>query len=206
MFADRKEAGGRLAKALLKYKGTRVVVLTLPRGGVPVGYEIARALECPLDTVVARKIGAPGNPEFAVGAIAPGGIEILDIPREEVAKVIREEEAEMERRIKKYKSGTYVHSLIPDTVIVCDDGIATGKTAMAALASSRAAYPHAKLIFAAPVGAPDSIELLRRYADEVVCLETPPSFGAVGEWYEDFPQVEDKEVVRLLETAKRTKR
>jgi predicted phosphoribosyltransferase len=111
----------------------------------------------------------------------------------------------MERRIEKYKSGSFVHGVQPDTVIVVDDGIATGKTAAAALLSARASYPSAKLIFAAPVGAPDSVAELRAYTDEIVCLKTPPDFGAVGEWYEYFPQISDAEVIECLEKTSKSK-
>src|SRR3989344_3805255 len=129
MFSDRKEAGKKLAKALASYAGKKTLVLALPRGGVPVGYEIAEMLKAPLDTIVVRKIGAPENPEYALGAIAPGGIELLDVPRARVEHVIREEEVEMKRRMEKYKSGSYSASFEPSTVIVVDDGTATGKTA-----------------------------------------------------------------------------
>ena len=202
VFLDRKNAGRKLTKALSEYTGESTLVLALPRGGVPVGYEIANGLSSRLDTVVARKIGAPGNPEFAVGAIAPG-IVLLDIPRAGLEEIIREEKMEMRRRMEKYKSGSYSESLKPAVVIVIDDGIATGRTARFALMAARKKYPDSKLVFAAPVGAPDSVAQLREYADDVVCLETPSDFGAVGEWYEQFDQTTDKEVIELLERQAR---
>ena len=201
MFADRKDAGRRLAEALWEYKSKNALILALPRGGVPVGFEVAQVLKCPLNTIVARKIGAPGHSEYALGAIAPG-VEILDAPRAELEEVIREEEVEMRRRMEAYKSGAYSEGAKPETVILVDDGIATGRTARAALAAVRKKYSSAKIIFAAPVGAPDSVAELRKYADEVICLETPSDFDAVGEWYEHFDQTTDNEVIDCLEKAK----
>ncbi|OGG76677.1 hypothetical protein A3B35_00340 [Candidatus Kaiserbacteria bacterium RIFCSPLOWO2_01_FULL_54_24] len=202
MFVDRSQAGQKLAGALVGYKGKKALVLALPRGGVPVGYEIAKVLHCPLDTVVARKVGAPGNPEYAVGAIAPGGVRILEESVYGIEKVIEEETKEMGRRMKKYRSGSYARGVRPEVVILVDDGVATGKTASAALAYARAAYPKAKLVFAAPVGAQDSLARIKREADEVVLLEIPPEFMAVGEWYVSFPQLRDEEVVEYLEKAR----
>ena len=209
MFKDRAEAGKKLAealrraqgKALTQYKGKKVLVLALPRGGVPVGYEIAKVLGAPLDTIVARKVGAPDNPEYAVGAIAPGGILVIDEPVVGIESVIAEETKEMERRMEKYKSGTYAKGAKPETVIIVDDGVATGKTALAAIRSARAAYPKAKVVFAAPVGALDAVARITQEADKVICLETPEEFMAVGEWYGSFPQLSDEAVVWYLEKA-----
>ena len=203
MFTDRKEAGRKLAEALIEYKGKHCLVFALPRGGVPVGFEIAKRLDCPLDTIVSRKIGAPGNPEYALGAIAPAGVILLDVPREGLEEIIRDEEREMQRRMEKYKSGFYSKGVAPSVVIVVDDGIATGRTARAALMSARASYPNVTLVFAAPVGASDSVAGLQGYADEVVCLEVPPDFSAVGEWYVHFDQTTDEEVVKCLENTAR---
>jgi len=199
MFKDRSDAGKKLAEALVAYKDKKVLVLALPRGGVPVGYEIARALRCPLDTIVARKVGAPDNPEYAVGAIAPGGVLVIDEPVGGIESVIAEETKEMERRMEKYKSGSYAGNVKPETIIIVDDGVATGKTALAAIRSALAANPKAKVIFAAPVGAPDAVARITQEADKVICLETPEEFMAVGEWYGSFPQLSDEAVIWYLE-------
>ena len=206
MFKDRSDAGRKLAEALFTYKDKKILVLALPRGGVPVGYEIARALRCPLDTIVARKVGAPDNPEYAVGAIAPSlpgeeSVLVIDEPVSGIESVIAEETKEMERRMEKYKSGTYAKGAKPETVIIVDDGVATGKTALAAIRSARAAYPQAKIIFSAPVGAPDAVARITQEADKVICLETPEEFMAVGEWYGSFPQLSDEAVIWYLEKA-----
>ena len=206
MFKDRSDAGRKLAEALFVYKDKKVLVLALPRGGVPVGYEIARALRCPFDTIVARKVGAPDNPEYAVGAIAPGlpgeeSVLVIDEPVVGIESVIAEETKEMERRMEKYKSGSYAGNVKPETIIIVDDGVATGKTALAAIRSALAANPKAKVIFAAPVGAPDAVARITQEADKVICLETPEEFMAVGEWYGSFPQLSDEAVVWYLEKA-----
>lgn len=202
MFKDRTEAGVKLAKALRKFASAKTIVLALPRGGVEVGFEVAKALNAPLDTIVARKVGAPGNTEYAIGAIAPGGIKIVDESISGVDDAVRRETAEMERRIKKYRSGFYSRKIQPDNVIVVDDGVATGKTATVALAYARAAHPKAKIVFAAPVASQDSLRLIEQNADEVVCLLAPPDFMAVGEWYVSFPQLKDEEVISYLEKAR----
>jgi len=199
MFLDREEAGNRLAEALIEYKGKNMIVLALPRGGVPVGKRIAHALGCPLDTIVARKVGMPGNPEYAIGAIAPHDVLIMEKDVPGVERFVEEEKQEMRRRMLKYKSGSYTRGVKPEIVIVVDDGVATGKTARAALRAARAMYPVAQIVFATPVGAPDSLEEIGREA-RVVCLETPQNFLSVGQWYESFPQLDDAEVMQFLET------
>lgn len=200
MFKDRTEAGMKLAEALKQFAGPKTIVLALPRGGVEVGFEVAKALNAPLDTIVARKIGMPGNPEYAIGAIAPGGVQIVEESVRGVDHVVRAETEEMERRMRKYKSGSYIRAE-PDVIILIDDGVATGKTAAAALAYARAAFPKAKLIFAAPVASQHSLRLLKQYADEVVCLLVPVDFMAVGEWYASFPQLTDEQVIWYLEKS-----
>lgn len=210
MFKDRKEAGELLAQKLFGYKKEHPLILALPRGGVPVAYEVARALEAPLDTLVVRKIGSPNNPEFGVGAIAPGDVIILDnnalassgLSRVDIDPVIEKELHEMERRILHYKSGEYAKDSPAKTVIIVDDGLATGVTARAAIESVLLQYKPLKLIFAAPICARDSAQGLRNLVD-VVCLKEPEDFLAVGYWYEDFPQTTDEEVVELLEKAKK---
>ncbi|MBI2086675.1 MAG: phosphoribosyltransferase [Candidatus Zambryskibacteria bacterium] len=202
-FKNRKEAGKLLAQKLLGYKEEKPLILALPRGGVPVAYEVVQALEAPLDTLVARKIGSPSNPEFGVGAVAPNDVLILgkDINREELGPVIKQEKDEMKRRILRYRSGEFAKNIPAKTVIIVDDGLATGVTARAAIESALLQYKPLKLIFAAPVCAKDTAEALRNLVD-VVCLNEADNFVAVGEWYEDFPQTTDREVVELLEKAK----
>jgi len=208
-FKDRTEAGKKLAEKLIEHKEDHPLVLALPRGGVPVGYEVAAALGSPLDTVVARKIGAPGNPEFGVGAIAPGDVIILDessllahgIEREDLDAVIDQEKKEMERRMIEYRSGEYVRGKKADTVIIVDDGLATGVSARAAIESVRRTYQPKKIIFAAPICARDSAENLSPLVDKVVCVSSVENLMAIGYWYEEFEQTTDEEVVSYLGKA-----
>ncbi|OGG52636.1 hypothetical protein A3C20_00075 [Candidatus Kaiserbacteria bacterium RIFCSPHIGHO2_02_FULL_55_25] len=208
-FADRADAGRQLAEKLLKHAYTRPLVLALPRGGVPVGREVARALKAPLDTLVARKIGAPFNPEWAVGAIAPHDVVILDddamksasVSRLAVEGTIAAERKELTRRINAYRSGSFSAGFIPKTVVVVDDGVATGLTARAALRAARARYPKVRLVFAAPVCIGRSEKELAGEADDIVCLTSPAGFYAVGQAYERFEQVTDDEVLAYLKTA-----
>lgn len=209
-FENREEAGRRLAEALSPYVGEAVLVAAIPRGGVVVGYQVARALGAPLDVVVARKVGAPSNPEFAIGAVAPGGVRVLDeaalqyldINPEELAALEARARAEMERQIQRFRGGDPLPQLEGRTVIVVDDGLATGLTARAAVLAIRGGGP-ARLVLAVPVGPPDLVERLRQEVDDLVCLVTPePPFIAVGQWYEDFGSVEDTEVLALLEGAR----
>jgi erythromycin esterase-like protein/adenine/guanine phosphoribosyltransferase-like PRPP-binding protein len=183
-------------------------VLALPRGGVPVAFEVARALEAPLDIFLVRKLGAPGHREFAIGAIASGGVRVLShaviaelgIPRAEIERVAAQELVELERREKAYHEGRPALELRGKTVIVVDDGLATGSTMEAAVSALRQHHP-AKIIVAAPVGAVDSCRRLRDLADEALCLQTPEPFSAVGQWYQAFDQTTDDEVVSLLRHA-----
>jgi len=209
-FRDRREAGQWLAKRLSAYAGRDdVVVLALPRGGVPVAFEVARAIQAPLDVFLVRKLGVPGHPEFAMGAIAAGGVRVLNqdvithlgISPAMVEEVAERERAELERRDKAYHANRSKPSLRGKTVIVIDDGLATGSTMEAAVSALRE-YGVAKIVVGAPVGAPDSCDRLRALAGEVVCLETPEPFDAVGLWYRTFDQTSDEEVVNLLERAR----
>ena len=204
-FLNRRDAGRQLATRLERFRHDEPVVLALPRGGVPVGDEIARALQAPLDIVVARKLGAPAHPEFAIGAIAPGVAMVdsdllsqLGISPEEVTERIAMETQEMERRERKYRRGSPPFELEGRTVILVDDGLATGATARAALASIRKQGP-ARVIFAAPVCARDSAARLRKDADEVVCLRAPADFRAVSLHYQDFEPITDEEVLLSLD-------
>ena len=204
IFADRIDAGERLAKGLAHLAGSECVVLAIPRGGVIVGEVIARELGAPLDVVVPRKIGAPGNPELAIGAVAPG-IRVLDprmvgalgVTDRYLDREIAEQEAEIERRQRAYRGGRPPQPVEGRVAIVVDDGVATGSTAVAALRWARARGAE-RVVLAVPVAPPQSLERLRAEADEVVVLETPQPFLAVGEWYRDFDQTTDEQVVSAL--------
>lgn len=208
-FRDRVEAGEGLAAALLKYKLRDVIVLALPRGGLPVGFEIARALHAPLDVVVVRKIGVPWQPELAMGAIAGGSFELLDwnliaklgISRQEIEAAVRDERAELQRREQLYRGGRPAPDLRSRTVILVDDGLATGSTMLVAVRYVRSFKP-AKVVVAVPVGSVDACTRLKPQVDDLVCLAAPRSFRAVGEWYMDFRQVSDAEVRSLLEHSR----
>src|SRR5665647_3307816 len=202
-FGDRVDAGKRLASALKNFSGKKGIVLAIPRGGVVVGFEIAKALNLPLDVIIPRKIGAPDNPELAIGAVAEDGTEILDSNLIKYLGVSREYiKEEIERRLKLYRQDTSYPDLKGLDVIVVDDGIATGSTMKAALASvkNRGA---ASITVAVPVGPPSTIEELEKMADRVVCLYTPEFFQAIGEFYKDFSQTSDEEVIGLLLENKR---
>lgn len=203
IFKNRQDAGQKLAETLQNYKNApNTIVLALPRGGVVVGYEIAKALNLPLDIVVPRKIGAPGNPEYAIGAIAETGDAILSeeevryVKKEWLKQAMEEEKKEAQRRLITYRPGP-PPDLKNKTVILVDDGVATGFTMRAAVASIKARQP-AKIIVAVPHGAQDSLEKIKSEADEVVCLYSPAAYWAVGAHYEEFPQTSDEEVIELL--------
>ena len=204
IFADRVDAGERLAKDLADLAGSECVVLAIPRGGVIVGEVIARELGAPLDVVVPRKIGAPGNPELAIGAVAPG-IRVLDprmvgalgVTDRYLEREIAEQEAEIERRQRAYRGGRPPQPVEGRVAIVVDDGVATGSTAVAALRWARARGAE-RVVLAVPVAPPQSLDRLRAEADEVVVLETPQPFLAVGEWYRDFDQTTDDQVMSAL--------
>lgn len=209
MFRNRIDAGQKLASRLQAYRGRPdVLVLSLPRGGVPIGCEIARVLRLPVDVFVVRKLGVPWNPELAMGAVATGGVRVLEdetvqmlaIPSEEVAKVAAEEERELERRERTYRGG---HMALPVTgkrVILVDDGIATGSTMRAAVVALRKLKP-ARIVIAVPVAPQATCAMLRKMADEVICLIEAEDFFAIGEWYEDFSQLTDADVQNLLGNA-----
>jgi len=187
-----------------RFADERVIVLGIPRGGIVVAAPVADTLQAPLDVVVPRKLGAPGNPELAIGAVAPG-VRVLDdqllrslgIPERYVEEEIERQEEEIRRRTERYRSGGAAATIAGATVVIVDDGVATGATAIAALRWVRA-QGAARVVFAVPVGPRGTIRRLAEDADEVVVMETPPSFAAVGEWYETFDQVQDDEVVRIL--------
>ena len=208
-FQDRYEAGRLLAEELRDYAGRAdVLVIALPRGGVPVGYEVARALRVPLDAMQVRKLGVPGHEELAMGAIASGGVRIvsehvveaLRIPERVIATVAAAETQELERRERRYREGRLFPDVRGRTVILVDDGLATGSTMRAAAAALRS-LGAARLVAAVPVAPKESCDALRDVVDEVVCARMPERFLAVGEWYEDFSQTTDEEVSDLLRRA-----
>jgi putative phosphoribosyl transferase len=209
-FPDRSDAGRRLGAVVAGHLGPveRPLVLALPRGGVPVGYEVARSIGADLDVVVARKLGAPHQPELAVGAVSEGGPAIfntgllrrLRLGERQVAAMVNRERAEVARRVRRYRGDRPPPEVSGRTVIIVDDGLATGATARAALAAVHARGP-GRLIFAAPVCANDSAAALRGYADAVLCLVAPKDLYAVGFWYDDFAQLTDDEVVGWLARA-----
>ena len=209
-FADRRDAGRKLAARLDKYAGDNPIVLALPRGGVPVGYEIAKALHAPLDVFVVRKLGAPQQPELGIGAIAPGGLLILDadlvrdlgIPEEVINRIVSNETAEMERRLHRFRGDRPLPDLKDRTVLLVDDGLATGVTAYAAIKALRQVGPR-QIVLAIPVCATQTAHMIAPQVSEIVCLMTPPEFLAVGLWYANFEQTSDEEVIELLEQAGR---
>lgn len=208
-FVDRIDAGNRLASVLKDFSGKKGIVLAIPRGGVVVGSVIAKSLNLPLDVIIPRKIGAPDNPELAIGAVAEDGTAILDnnlirylgVDREYVKEETEGQKKEIERRLKLYRHDISYPILKGLDVIVVDDGIATGSTMKAALASvkNRGA---ASITVAVPVGPPSTIEELNKIADRVVCLYTPEYFQAIGQFYKDFSQTTDDEVIKLLSESK----
>jgi putative phosphoribosyl transferase len=211
LFADRIEAGRRLAKRLASLpREGRVVVLALPRGGVPIGVEVARELGAPLDLLLVRKIGAPWQPELAVAAVVDGTppqlvvdestCALTGVDRAYIDKEMTRQLAEIERRRHVYLRGRAPRALADATVIVVDDGIATGTTMRAALKGLRGFHPR-RLVVAVPVAPSDTVAALREEVDEVVCLEEPPFFHAIGNHYADFHQVEDAEVIAALDAA-----
>ncbi|HEX2971239.1 MAG TPA: phosphoribosyltransferase [Tepidisphaeraceae bacterium] len=213
-YRDRVEAGQVLASQLGAYANrSDVLVLALPRGGVPVASEIARVLHAPMDIFLVRKLGVPGQEELAMGAIASGGVRVLnrnvvdsmEIPQDVIDAVAAEEQRELERREKAYRGDRPLPEIRGRTVILVDDGLATGATMRAAVSAIRQQQP-ARLVVAVPVGPEDSCEELRRAADEVVCPMRPEPFYAIGLWYEDFAQTTDSEVRDLLALAQAQQR
>lgn len=208
-FEDRRDAGRRLAAKLAGYRDARPTVFALPRGGVPVGFEISRALGAPLDVIVARKLGAPDQPEFGIGAVAPGGVRVLnravvrqlEIPDHYLDSITRRETAEVERRLRHFRGDRPEAPIAGHTAILVDDGLATGVTARAAVEALRRRRPR-RLVLAVPVCAAPSAIQFQGKVDDLVCLKTPPDLGAIGFWYRDFDQTPDEEVIALLERAR----
>ena len=206
-FRDRADAGRQLAAKLRDHALGDALVLALPRGGVEVGFEVARALRVPLDVIPVRKLGAPHQPELAIGAIAPGAVVLnehlvreLGIRDDTIEDVVSAETHEMQRRADLFRSGRPLLDVKGKTVIVVDDGLATGATAAAAIRSARLGTP-GRILLAVPVGARETVQALREIVDELVCLETPAAFQSVGQWYENFEQTSDDRVIDLLAQA-----
>jgi putative phosphoribosyl transferase len=208
-FEDRRDAGRKLAAKLSRFRGERCVVFGLPRGGVPVGYEISRSLGAPLDVFVSRKLGAPGQPEFGIGAVAAGGVRVLStdvirrlgISEEYVERITAQEVAEVNRRLRFFRGGRPEMGVEGRIAILVDDGLATGVTARAAVEALKLRKP-GRLILAAPVCAAQTAELFLSRVDELLCLASPSDLGAIGLWYKNFDQTTDEEVVRLLEKSR----
>lgn len=208
IFKNRADAGRQLAEKLLAHKPEQLLILALPRGGVPIGYEVAKKFEAPLDTVAVRKIGAPFNPEFGVGAVAQGNVVILDnefleslgLQKRDIDHIIDREIIEMERQTARYRSGEFSKNSKTKVIIIVDDGLATGVTARAAIESVSRRYKPAKIIFAAPICARDTAKAIGDFVN-VVCVEAVDNLVAISYWYEEFYQMTDEEVVALLEKA-----
>jgi len=210
MFRDRIDAGEKLTKELLQYKDQdNTIVVGLPRGGVPVAYEISQSLNLPLDVVCPRKIGAPGNKEFAIGAITETGagifgmgiIDRLGIPKDYIDEEVEKEKKRAQHRLDIYRKGMPPRDFKGKTVLVIDDGLATGSTMKAAIQSIRAEGAD-KIIVAVPVSPPDTLQEIRTMVDEVICLDAPVFFQAVGQFYMDFSPTEDEEVVALMSLSR----
>lgn len=209
LFADRVDGGRRLgaelARRLPRLRDEDPLVLAIPRGGVPVGYEVARAIEAPLDLFIARKLGAPGHEELGIGAVAPGGTRILDadairaldVSDAYIEEVTRKELVELERRLRRFRGNRPPPRIEGRSLVLVDDGLATGVTALASLTALRLQRPR-RLVFAAPVCSVEGAQAVARQADEVVCVAAPDRFFGVGAWYHDFTQTTDEEVVELL--------
>jgi predicted phosphoribosyltransferase len=209
LFYDRTDAGRRLAKLLKRRIQGPCIVLAIPRGGVVVGYEVAKELGCPLDVVISRKVGAPAQPELAVGAVAEDGVVFVDeeiaglvgVSRDYVERRAREELREVRRRAEEYRGGREMPDLSGKTVILVDDGLATGLTMLAAVHMARNKGAE-KVVVAVPVSPPETVAKLRCHADEVTCLETPTNFYAIGQFYERFDQLTDEETNSILRKSR----
>lgn len=210
LFRDRADAGRRLAVRLERYRDEEPLVLALPRGGVPVGFEISHALGAPLDVFISRKLGAPGQPELGIGAVAQGGTRVLNerlvqrlgIPEDYLEYVTRREQAEVERRLRLLRGDRPEPEVRGRTAILVDDGLATGVTALAAIEALKTKDPR-RIVLAVPVCAAPTAEMMRFEVDDLVSLQIPEDLYAIGFWYENFDQVPDETVIELLERARR---
>lgn len=210
MFKDRTEAGKKLAQKLLIYKGKKAIVLAIPRGGVVIAYEVAKFLNAQLDLIIPRKLGAPYNPELAIGAVAPDGSVYLDdnlvrelnVSQDYIEEIKKTEMKEIERRMKKYRDTSRYPNLKNKIVIIVDDGIATGSTILASVKFLRKQGVK-KIVVAVPVIPANNVEKIKREIDELVYLDAPVAFSAIGMFYEEFTQTSDEEVIKLLKKAKK---
>lgn len=210
IFADRKEAGKMLAREIYKFKPENPIVLVLPRGGVPVGFEIARKLQCPLEVLVVRKIGAPGQEELAVGAIGEMDIQTLNLDliknlnlnRKKMEKIIVKEKEELKRRIKIYRKGKKILPLEGFTAILVDDGLATGATARVAIQVLTKLKPK-RIIFAVPICSADVKREIKKDVNDLICLFVPQELFAIGNWYEDFSQLTDNQIIETLDKSRK---
>jgi putative phosphoribosyl transferase len=208
IFENRADAGRQLAAKLVSYGGGDTRILALPRGGVPVGYEVACALNAPLDVFVVRKIGAPGREELAIGAIASGGVRVLNedtiaalaVDKETVESITQRELRELRRREEAYRGNLPAPDVEHRTIILVDDGLATGASMYAAVLALRERNPRA-IVVAVPVAPPDTCDILQRYVDHLIVVATPEPFRGVGAWYSDFAQISDDDVRAILRTA-----
>lgn len=208
LFRDRRDAGRLLAKKLAEYADRRVVVLAVPRGGVPVAYEVAQALNAPLDIFLVRKLGLPGHEELALGAIASGGVQVVNesvlarfhVSEGMINEVVAREQRELERREEAYRGTKPPIDVAGKTAILIDDGLATGASMRAAVVALRQRSP-ARIVVAVPIAPPDTCREFEDLVDAIVCAVTPEPFYAVGQWYDDFTQTTDEEVRRLLSLA-----
>lgn len=209
LFADRKQAGRKLVKYLKKFVDKKPIILALPRGGIPVGYEISKVLNFPLDILVTRKIGSPSQPEFGVGAISEGRVEVIDwysltlanLSEIDLKQLLSEQRLELNRRIRMYRNNRPLPDLKNRTVILVDDGLATGVTAKAAISAVKKHHPKS-IIFASPICSYDTAQEIATLTDDVICLAYPFNIGSIGVWYKNFDQVTDDEVVELLRQAR----
>lgn len=209
MFQNREDAGKKLAELLTRFKSEKPIILAIPRGGVVVGAEVARSLSVPLEIIIPRKIPAPNQPELAIGAVAEDGsriidqglIKILNIPEIYIDKETKNQIKEIKRRLKEYRNTAKTLDIKNKTVILIDDGLATGSTMLAAINFIKKKNP-GKIILAIPVAPADTYQRMKSEVDKIVCLDTPVFFSAVGQFYQDFRQINDKEVISLLKELK----
>ena len=206
LFKDREQAGRQLAEKLQKYKGKDTLILAIPRGGLVIGFALAKALGAPLDIIVTKKIGYPGDPEYAIGAVGPNKAVIVnedaakDVPKEYIDEQVKEISAAINEKYRKYKGKVEIPNLKDKIVILTDDGVATGSTIKVSIELIKQQHPK-KIVVAIPVGPPETIHEIAQQVDEIICLEQPTTFFAIGAFYDNFPQVEDEEAITYLKEA-----